>query len=47
MYLCGHFDHAVWDGRFLWAMMLHDVNKLVHMTIYVLEIEIVSSFSVF
>ena len=44
-YLWGYFDHAVWDGQFLWFMMLYDVKKLVYMTIYVLEIELVSFFS--
>ena len=29
----------------MWSDVLNDVNKLVHMTIYVLEIEVVLSFS--
>ena len=46
MYLCSYFDHAVWDGQYLWSNVLYDVKKLVYMTIYVLGIKLDSSFSV-
>ena len=41
----GYFEHVIWDSQYLWSNVLYDVNKLVYMTIYVLEIELVSSFS--
>ena len=31
MYLCRYFDHAFWDGQFLWSDVLYDVNNLVYM----------------
>ena len=36
----GWFDHAVWDGQYLWSNVLYDANKLVYIQIYVLEIEL-------
>ena len=39
MYSWGYFDLAVWDGQYVWSDVLYEVNKLIYMTIYVLEIE--------
>ena len=39
-----YFEHAVWFGQYLPSILWYAVNKLVYMTVYILEIEIVSSF---
>ena len=46
MQLCGYFEHAVRYGQYLPSILWYAVNKLVYMTVYVMEIEIVSSFTV-